>query len=518
MADDLDLLQGLLEYVIAVLHADHATFCEVRPRPEQITVLAAAGALTHPEVLPGLGELDSGEYGYDGPEEASPEDPVAVYRRDDPETPGVTAFLERIGAAFDVTIRVFQDDVRTHLLEVYYLEDRPFGEAEVLDAQRLADLLTIVITRDRLSVELARAEQQFRTLVEQIPAIPYIVDHQLEAVFLSGKFQTMLGLPPDSRADFSGWKRMLHPDDSARVMDAFDRHMRTGEPFDQEYRMVAADGAVIWVRDRATLVPADDDSPPLSHGVMFDVTESRRTNDALRESERRRQQVLEAMLHAEADARAQIAGELHDDTIQVMTAAQLAVDRVSLAAGSDPRVVAALADARSTLQRAVERTRRLTFELRPPLLEAQGLAPALHDLGAEVGREGGFSVEVTAPAGRFSYTAEDLAFRTIKEALSNARKHSSAQRVVVDVTVSAGRLEGVVVDDGRGFDVSRALDRRGMRLHLGLDSMRERLRLAGGDVEIESAPGEGTRIAFWIPLLETDRNDAGQPAGIMPAG
>lgn len=72
MADDLDLLQGLLEYVIAVLHADHATFCEVRPHPEQITVLAAAGALTHPEVLPGLGELDSGEYGYDGPEEASP--------------------------------------------------------------------------------------------------------------------------------------------------------------------------------------------------------------------------------------------------------------------------------------------------------------------------------------------------------------------------------------------------------------------------------------------------------------
>ena len=61
-------------------------------------------------------------------------------------------------------------------------------------------------------------------------------------------------------------------------------------------------------------------------------------------------------------------------------------------------------------------------------------------------------------------------------------------------------LRGCVVDDGRGFDVARALDRSGMRLHLGLDSMRERLRLAGGDVEIASAPGKGARVDFAIPL------------------
>ncbi len=517
MDDDRELLQGLLEYVIAVLRADHATFCEVRSHPEQITVLAAAGALTHPEVLPGLGQLDSGEYGYDGPEEATPEDVVGIYRRGDPDTPGVTAFLERIGAAFDVTIRVFQDDVRTHLLEVYFLADSPFGEAEIVEAQRLAALLTIVITRDRLSAELARAEEQFRTLVEQIPAIPYIVDEDRSAVFLSSKLHGVLGLPPDRAVRYSDWERAVHADDRERVLSAYDSHMETGEAFEQEYRLVATTGAVHWVHDRATLLPAEAGRPALSHGVMFEVTESHRAGEALHESERQRQQVLEAMLHAEADARAQIAGELHDDTIQVMTAALLAVDRVSLAAGADPRVVAALTDATATLKRAVERTRRLTFELRPPLLEAQGLAPALHDLAAEVGREGGFDVEVSAPPNRFSFTVEDLAFRTIKEALSNARKHSSASVVVVRVAASGGRLEGVVTDDGRGFDVPRALDRSGMRLHLGLDSMRERLRLAGGDVEISSVPGSGARISFWIPIGDGGRGERSDAAGIMPA-
>jgi PAS domain S-box-containing protein len=517
MDDDRELLQGLLEYVIAVLHADHATFCEVRANPEKITVLAAAGALTHPEVLPGLGVLDSGEYGYDGPEEATPDDVVGIYRHGDPATPGVTAFLERIGAAFDVTIRVFQDDVRTHLLEVYFLNDSPFGEPEIAEAQRLAALLTIVITRDRLSAELARAEEQFRTLVEQIPAIPYIVDEDRSAVFLSAKLHRVLGLPSERAVRYEDWQHALHPGDRERVLSAFDLHMQTGEPFDQEYRLGATTGAVHWMHDRATLLPGGEGRPALSHGVMFDVTESHQADEALRESERQRQQVLEAMLHAEADARAQIAGELHDDTIQVMTAALLAVDRVSMAAGADERVVEALADAKKTLQRAVERTRRLTFELRPPLLEAQGLEPALHDLAAEVGREGGFGVHVSAPPGRFSFTVEDLAFRTIKEALSNARKHSSASVVDVRVAVARGRLEGSVTDDGRGFDVPRALDRSGMRLHLGLDSMRERLRLAGGDVDISSVPGSGARIAFWIPIGDGGLGEPDDTAGIMPA-
>jgi PAS domain S-box-containing protein len=517
MSDDLDLLQGLLEYVIAVLHADHATFCEMRQQPETITVLAAAGVLDHAEVLPGMGELASDDYGYDGPEESSSDDVVSIYRRDDPGTPGVTAFLERVGAAFDVTIRVFQDDVRTHTLEVYFLKDGPFGEPQIAEARRLAALLTIVITRDRLLGELARAEQQFRTLVEQIPAIPYIVDQRLKAIFQSRKLHIMLGVPPDREFEYSDWEQALHPDDRERVLASYALHMSAGRPFDEEYRLVASDGDVRWVHDRATLLEQPDGSPALSHGVMFDITESRLTSDALRESERRRQAVLEAMLHAEADARAQIAGELHDDTIQVMTAAQLAVDRVSLAAGSDPRVADALADATTTLRRAVERTRRLTFELRPPLLEAQGLAPAIRDLAAEVGREGGFAVEVSAPPGRFSFTVEDLAFRTVKEALSNARKHASASRVEVRVRVCGDRLEGVVVDDGSGFDVARALDRRGMRLHLGLDSMRERLRLAGGDFELESNPATGSRISFWIPLGDAERGRPEQPAGIMPA-
>ena len=178
---------------------------------------------------------------------------------------------------------------------------------------------------------------------------------------------------------------------------------------------------------------------------MFDTTERHRAQEALRRSELARHEVLEAMLHSEAAARAQIAGELHDDTIQVMTAALMAVERVTIAAvDTDRRVADALQDARATLRTAVERARRLTFELRPPLLDAQGIGAALRDLADEVGQEGGFAVALTAPEGRFTYLVEDLAFRTVKEALVNARKHSQASRVEVRLWSDEAWLRGCV--------------------------------------------------------------------------
>jgi signal transduction histidine kinase len=144
----------------------------------------------------------------------------------------------------------------------------------------------------------------------------------------------------------------------------------------------------------------------------------------------------------------------------------------------------------------------MTFELRPPLLESKGLAAAVAELAEEVSLECGFQLDLSLRVNRHPLGTEDLAYRTVKEALTNVRKHAGATEVQVSLVEDDGTLVGLVADDGRGFEVERALDRRRMRLHLGLDTMRERLRLVGGVLEIESVPGSGSRIAFTIPLLD----------------
>ncbi|MEY2570341.1 MAG: hypothetical protein QOE63_691, partial [Acidimicrobiaceae bacterium] len=227
-----------------------------------------------------------------------------------------------------------------------------------------------------------------------------------------------------------------------------------------------------------------------------------RARRALEESELRRSQTLSKLVRSGEEERQRIATELHDDTIQVMTAALITLDREAraIAAGDQLRAMAAVLEMRETLHMAVDRTRRLTFELRPPVLEARGLAAALSDLLAEVGGSAGFEVELDAKAPRLAPDVESLAYRTVQELVTNARKHSRAATLSVKLRGKPDRLNVEVSDDGVGFDEVRAFGNGGLRMNFGLESSAERITLAGGAFDIESEPGTGTTVRFSIPL------------------
>jgi len=501
--DDSELLVVLLEYVRQVLRADHACLTESTIQPGPIETLAASGELTHPELWPGPGPLDEGEYGYDGPNAFDVADVIAIYRKDDPATPGITEFLERIGAAYDATIRVFEGGDRLLMLELYYCDpDQPFDDAMVAEAVRLAPMLAAVLARDRLAGELELAELRFRQLVERMPAEVYRVDAEGRGTYSSPQRKEILIQPEDEPWDLDTWAATIHPDDRERVVPGYWAHLRSGEPWEAEYRMYRGNGELAWMLDRSSALRDAGGEIIGAQGVLIDITPAKLAEQALRESEERRREVLEEMLRAEAEARRAIAADLHDDTVQVMTAALFSLDRVLAAEGSDGRTREVLLSSRETIAAAVERVRRMTFELRPPLLESKGLAAAVGELAEEVALECGFGLDLDLRVGRHPLGTEDLVYRTVKEALTNVRKHAGATVVRVSLSEAGGTLCGLISDDGKGFEVERALDRRRMRLHLGLDTMRERLRLVGGMIEIESTPGSGSRIGFSIPLMD----------------
>lgn len=153
------------------------------------------------------------------------------------------------------------------------------------------------------------------------------------------------------------------------------------------------------------------------------------------------------------------------------------------------------------------------FELHPPTLELHGLALALRQLGEQSAGDAGFAVTVEAPDRRYPLEVEVLAYRRVVEALSNARKHSQASRVTVAVREDGGYLRGEVADDGRGFDLERALASEEKRLHIGLSAMMERIRLVGGEPVPETAPGQGTRIGFSILLVDARASRAPSTRG-----
>ena len=226
----------------------------------------------------------------------------------------------------------------------------------------------------------------------------------------------------------------------------------------------------------------------------------------LREALRRVTELHGEMLLADDNERGRIAGELHDDAIQVLIAAGARLDEHGgrLRRGQLEDAAESVASVREMIGQAVDRTRRLSFDLYPAELDARGLGAALEALAREVESEAGFAVTVSGCDTRYPREFERLAYRAAKELLTNAKKHSRANHVEILFVCHPASITCVVQDDGVGFAPAEWSAAR-RNLHIGLDSTTDRLRLAGGQLAISAEPGRGTRAQFTIPAPASRR-------------
>jgi diguanylate cyclase (GGDEF)-like protein/PAS domain S-box-containing protein len=147
-----------------------------------------------------------------------------------------------------------------------------------------------VTERKEAEDKLREAEERYRTLVEHIPAVTYIdrIDEVNSAVYISPQVEEMLGYTPEKwREDSEFLWKILHPDDKERILAEAQRTNETGDPFGEEYRVISKSGHVVWVRDEAGLVKDREGTPLFWQGVVHDITERKRTEEALREAEER---------------------------------------------------------------------------------------------------------------------------------------------------------------------------------------------------------------------------------------
>lgn len=201
---------------------------------------------------------------------------------------------------------------------------------------------------------------------------------------------------------------------------------------------------------------------------------------------------------AKEEERKRIAGELHDEMGQLLTAAKINIQLLQRP-GSDEATPRRLSDTVSLLDRMIQLVRALSFDLRPPLLDELGLVASLKGhLEAQGWRSGldvDFAAEELPP---LPTEVEIAAFRIVQEAVNNVVRHAGAKRVAVRMRRAADRLEIVVEDDGRGLDTA-ATPAPAPGEHFGLVGMRERAQALGGDLAVDSRPGRGTRVRVALP-------------------
>jgi PAS domain S-box-containing protein len=144
---------------------------------------------------------------------------------------------------------------------------------------------------------LRHSEAKYRSLVEQIPAITYIISlaDRVEFLYISPQIETLLGFSPEAwRADAENWQRQIHPDDRERVLAEIAYALASGEPYATEYRLLAKSGRVVWFRDEARLVYDPDGQFRFLQGLALDITERKQAEAALRETTHTLQTLIQA--------------------------------------------------------------------------------------------------------------------------------------------------------------------------------------------------------------------------------
>ena len=308
--------------------------------------------------------------------------------------------------------------------------------------------------------------------------------------YVSDHAVTMLGYPVAAWYEPDFLVSHLHSDDRHWVQAAYQKQVRVTNHFDLTFRLRAKDGRLVWVQNLISVSSQSDGTTKL-HGFIIDVSDRKRTEDALKDLGGR-------LIAAQEEERRRVARELHDDFNQRL--AVLCIELEQLGNKMDGSL---------SLRRSVERLKtqahelaaeihRLSYKLHPAKLDHLGLATAIKSLCAELNGSEKLNVEFyqTGFPATVNKDVTLCVFRIAQESLRNCVKHSQAQSVRVVLTKTRSAIRLLVSDNGCGFDTNSDSMERG----LGFISMKERLHLVGGRINVYSKPLRGTRIEVSVPL------------------
>lgn len=218
---------------------------------------------------------------------------------------------------------------------------------------------------------------------------------------------------------------------------------------------------------------------------------------------RRGQRVLEQLLESSDRERMVVAYEIHDGLAQDLAAARMQLEALRQKLAARPQEAPEALDAvAEQLERAMREARRLVHGLRPLEVDEAGVAAAIGQLVGEAAAAGGPAVEFhhRLDSPHLPRLVENTLLRAAQEGLANARRHSRSDKVRVDLVQHGGTVRLQIRDWGCGFDPDEV--REGS---FGLEGIRQRARMLGGQARIESAPGRGTSVTVDLPLSEAER-------------
>ena len=373
---------------------------------------------------------------------------------------------------------------------------------EALAAIREGDVDAIIVSGKRGTqvFSLAGADSVYRLIVESMQEAALTATPEGRILFCNLQFSAMLKLPLDTllgrkladlvaKEDQPILSLLLHAAESKPARGRLRFHGPTG---------------TIPTRASASFLPQQE--VPTICIVAADLSDLeasdahlRQSNEELRSKAAQLRKMAGELARTEDRERRRLASVLHDGLQQLLVGAQLQMGKVITESGRGPsptsRRVAQLLD------QSIEMSRSLAMEISPPFRFGSGLVAAFTWLARSMGEKHSLEVRVKAK-GEIAPTGEEISillFRSVQELLLNVVKHAGVKTADLLLEVDGDHLHISVADDGKGFDVEGVEQGPGDS-GFGLFSIRERLSLVGGRMDIQSQPGNGSSFTLVVPL------------------
>jgi PAS domain S-box-containing protein len=319
-------------------------------------------------------------------------------------------------------------------------------------------------------------------------------DPRTQAVTWSAELYRLAGYDPQpSPPSFKDHQRFFTPDSWERLKHSIEKTLRTGVPYELDLEAIRADGTRLWVTTRGEAVVDDTGHPTYLRGTTQNITERKRSEEALVAMSGR-------LITAQEEERTRIARELHDDLSQRMAIVQIGLEEFKQAVPSlSKQAQQQLDNLAEVLSDVSSDLHGLSRQLHPVMLGSLGLLTSLKRVCTEFCTQHKLQVQFVHKdiPGEIPNDVALCLFRIVQEALRNVVKHSGAKTAEIELFGHAEEIHLCISDPGSGFNVASA----NRAVGLGLVSMRERSRLVGGHFSIESQLNSGTRIRVRVPKL-----------------
>lgn len=325
----------------------------------------------------------------------------------------------------------------------------------------------------------------------------WYIDLESGKIFWDEYKKLLYGLKKEFDGKYDSFLSLIHPEDRNSVDAALRTTISEEKDLNIQYRVIWPDGEIKYLTAKGKIIYDERQTPIRLTGIAFDITQQKLLEqETLKRTIDKQKELLQAILKAQEEERTRIGEAVHNGLAQLLYATKLKINALGESDSNDKTLRNAITN---ILEIAIKETRNISFQLFPSILKDFGLKAALEEVVKRISTPL-FNVilETEGIEKRLQEEIETGIFRIIQELLNNAMKHAKASKVLVSLQREGNYIHLEVKDNGKGFDVNSLTSHEGS----GISSIRNRLELMNGSLEMHSEKGKGTSFDIKINLIK----------------